>query len=43
MSGSDSDTAAVERLAAAGLPSGEVRDWLQSQPRETGDFAAALR
>jgi (3,5-dihydroxyphenyl)acetyl-CoA 1,2-dioxygenase len=40
MSASESDTTAVERLAAAGLPAGEVRDWLQSLPRETGDFAA---
>src|SRR5215470_15736294 len=38
-----SDAAAVERLAAAGLPVGEVRDWLQAEPGETTDFPADRR
>jgi thioesterase DpgC len=32
------DAAAVEYLAAAGLPAREVRDWLQAEPGETTDF-----
>jgi thioesterase DpgC len=34
------DAAAVEYLAAAGLPTREVRDWLQAEPGETTDFPA---
>lgn len=38
-----SDATAVERLAAAGLPVGEIRDWLQAEPGETTDFPADRR
>ncbi len=37
------DTTALERLAAAGLASGEARDWLQAEPGETTDFPADCR
>ena len=38
-----SDAAAVECLAAAGLPAGDIRDWLQAEPGETTDFPADRR
>ena len=38
MTAREADTAAVECLAAAGLPAREVRDWLQAEPGETTDF-----
>ncbi len=37
------ETTALERLAAAGLASGEARDWLQAEPGETTDFPADRR
>jgi len=37
------ETTALERLAAAGLASGEARDWLQAEPGETTDFPADCR
>ncbi len=38
-----SDATAVEYLAAAGLPAGAVREWLQAEPGETTDFPADRR
>ena len=38
-----SDATAVECLAAAGLPAGAVREWLQAEPGETTDFPADRR
>ena len=34
------ETDAGEGLAAAGLPAGEVKAWLQAEPGETIDFPA---
>jgi thioesterase DpgC len=38
-----SDATVVERLAAAGLPIAEIREWLQAEPGETTDFPADRR
>jgi (3,5-dihydroxyphenyl)acetyl-CoA 1,2-dioxygenase len=38
-----SDGTAVEYLAAAGLPAGAIREWLQAEPGETTDFPADRR
>lgn len=43
MSARASDAAAVERLAAAGLPGAGIREWLQAEPGETTDFPADRR
>src|SRR5262245_1262467 len=43
MTGRTSDAAAVERLAAAGLPGAGIREWLQAEPGETTDFPADRR
>jgi len=40
MTARETDATAVERLAAAGLPAGDVREWLQTRPGETTDYAA---
>lgn len=37
------DATVVECLAAAGLPAGDIRDWLQAEPGETTDFPADRR
>jgi thioesterase DpgC len=37
------DAAVVERLATAGLPGGDIREWLQAEPGETTDFPADRR
>jgi thioesterase DpgC len=37
------DAAMVERLATAGLPAGDIREWLQAEPGETTDFPADRR
>ena len=37
------DATAVECLTAAGLPAGDVRDWVQAEPGETTDFPADRR
>jgi thioesterase DpgC len=34
------DAAVVERLATAGLPAGDIREWLQAEPGEATDFPA---
>ena len=39
----ETDAAAVECLATAGLSAGDVRDWLQAEPGETTDFPADRR
>ncbi|HET7256170.1 MAG TPA: enoyl-CoA hydratase/isomerase family protein [Xanthobacteraceae bacterium] len=39
----ETDASAVECLATAGLPAGDVRDWLQAEPGETTDFPADRR
>ena len=39
----ETDATAVECLAAAGLPAGDVRDWLQAEPGGTTDFPADRR
>jgi hypothetical protein len=36
----ETDASAVECLATAGLPAGDVREWLQAEPGETTDFPA---
>jgi (3,5-dihydroxyphenyl)acetyl-CoA 1,2-dioxygenase len=40
MSNRDTDATVVERLATAGLPAGEVGEWLQAEAAETTDYAA---
>ena len=37
------DAAVVERLATAGLPGSDIREWLQAEPGETTDFPADRR
>ncbi|MGZ3324525.1 MAG: hypothetical protein ACXU9C_26610, partial [Xanthobacteraceae bacterium] len=39
----ETDASTVECLATAGLPAGDVRDWLQAEPGETTDFPADRR
>jgi thioesterase DpgC len=39
MTARETDATAVERLAGAGLPAGEVREWLLARPGETTDYA----
>lgn len=43
MTARTTDATAVECLAAAGLPVGDIRDWLQAEPGETTDFPADRR
>ena len=37
------DAVVVERLATAGLPASDIREWLQAEPGETTDFPADRR